>query len=118
MKTILVVDDNPAMIELTRQRLESAGIYAVFTETRGSRAVETARNCKPDLILLDILMPGVLGSEVAAAVHEDPALSHIKVIYMTSMLKAGQEQQSGADSVFGKPARTAELLAIVAQELA
>ena len=106
------------MIELTRQRLESAGAYTVFTESRGSHAVETARNCKPDLILLDILMPGMLGSEVAATVREDPALTHIKVVYMTSMLKAGEEQKSGVDTVIGKPVRTEDLLAIVASELA
>ncbi|MCM2288871.1 MAG: response regulator [Sulfuritalea sp.] len=118
MKTILVVDDNPAMLDLTRQRLESASAYVVFTEARGSHAVETARHCKPDLILLDILMPGMLGSEVAAALHEDPALTHIKVVYMTSMLKAGDEQKSGNETVIGKPVHTADLLAIVALELA
>lgn len=117
VKTILVVDDDPATIELTRRRLESTGAYAVFTESRGSCAVEAARKCKPDLILLDILMPDMLGSEVAAAVHEDPALTHIKVIYLTSMLKAGEEQKSGENVIIGKPVRTEELLAIVAHEL-
>lgn len=113
-----MVDDNPAMLELTRQRLESAGTYEVFTEARGSRAIETARNCKPDLILLDILMPGMLGSEVAAAVHDDPGLAHIKVIYLTSMVKAGEKQKSGENSVISKSIRSEELLAIIAQVLA
>lgn len=117
VKTILVVDNDPATVELTRCRLESTGTYAVFSETRGSHAVEAARNCKPDLILLDILMPDMLGSEVAAAVHEDPALTHIKVVYLTSMLKAGEEQKSGKNIIIGKPVWTEELLAIVAQEL-
>lgn len=117
MKTILVVDDDPAAIALTRRRLESTGTYSVFTETRGSHAVELARNCKPDLILLDILMPDMLGTEVAAAVHEDPALTHIKVVYLTSMLKAGAEQKSGKNIIIGKPVRTEDLLTIVAQQL-
>jgi len=117
VKTILVVDNDQATIELTRYRLESTGAYAVFAETMGSRAIEAARNCKPDLILLDILMPDMLGSDVAAAVHEDPALTHIKVIYLTSMLRAGEEQKSGKNIIIGKPVRTEELLAIVAQEL-
>ena len=118
MNRILVVDDDPAMLELTRQRLESAGVYDIFTEARGSRALEAARNCDPDLILLDILMPGMLGSEVAAAVHDDPGLTHIKVIYLTSMLKAGEKHKSGESSIISKSIRCEELLAIVAQEIA
>lgn len=105
------------MLKLTRQRLESAGTYEVFTESRGSRAIETARSCKPDLILLDILMPGMLGSEVAAAVHDDPELTHINVIYLTSMLKAGEKHKSGENSIISKSIRSEELLRIVAQEL-
>jgi two-component system response regulator MprA len=105
-------------IRLVKLRLDSTGAYAVFTETRGSQALATARKCRPDLILLDILMPDMAGSEVAAAIHEDPALSHIKVVYLTSMLGVGEEQQSGADAVIGKPASTEELVAAIEQALA
>lgn len=118
MKRILVVDDEPAVTRLVTLKLGSTGIYEVFAENRGSFAVAAARKFMPDLILLDILMPDLLGSEVAAEIHEDPTLKHIKVVYLTSMLKEGEEQKSGENIVIGKPISTEELLAVVAQELA
>lgn len=118
MKRILVVDDEPAVTRLVMLRLGSTGIYEVLVENRGSFAVAAARKFKPDLILLDILMPDLLGSEVAAAIHEDPTLNHIKVVYLTSMLKDGEEQKSGENIIIGKPISTEELLAVVAQALA
>lgn len=118
MKRILVVDDDAAMTLQVKLKLGSTGLYEVFTENRGSFAVAAVRKFMPDLILLDILMPDLLGSQVAAAVHEDPALTHIKVIYLTAMLREGEEQKSGANMVIGKPISTEELLAVVALELA
>ena len=118
MKRILLVDDDPASIRLVKLRLDSIGAYAVFTETKASNAVATARKCRPDLILLDILMPDMTGSEIAAAMHEDPALSHIKIVYLTSMLGEGEGQLSGADAMIGKPASTEELVAAIEAALA
>jgi len=118
MKRILVVDNEPAETRLVKLRLEATGLYEVFTENRGSFAVAAARKFKPDLILLDILMPDLPGSEVATALHEDPALAHIKVIFLTSMLKEGQEQKSGANIAIGKPSSSEELLAVVTQAFA
>jgi CheY-like chemotaxis protein len=118
VKRILIVDNDPAVTRLARLKLESTGIYEVFTENRGSFAPAAARKFKPDMILLDILMPDLLGSEVAAAMQEDPALAHIKVVFLTAMLNEGEEQQSGANIVVGKPISTEELLAIVARTLA
>ena len=118
MKKILIVDDEPKTLELLKQKLESTDAYEVFTESKGSLAVEAARKCQPDLILLDIMMPDLLGSAVAAAVHADPMLKHIKVVYITAMLKADEEQHSGADIIIGKPVSTEELVAVVDQVLA
>lgn len=117
MKKILIVDDEPQTLELLKLKLESTHAYEVFTESRGSLAVEAARKCQPDLILLDILMPDLLGSAVAAALHSDPELKHIKVVYITAMLKHDEEQHSGADIIIGKPVSTEELVSVVDQVL-
>lgn len=117
MKKILIVDDEPQTLQLLKLKLESTHAYEVFAESRGSLAVEAARKCQPDLILLDILMPDLLGSEVAAALRADPLLKHIKVVYITSMLKHDEEQHSGADIIIGKPVSTEELVSVVDQVL-
>ncbi len=117
VKRILVVDDDPAMTRLTQLRLESTGAYEVFTENRGSHAVAAARECRPDLILLDIMMPDMPGNNVVAALREDPALRHIKVIFLTSMLKKGEEKRSGRDIVVAKPIDADELVAVIEHEL-
>ena len=117
MKKILVVDDEPAFVRLTTLHLESTGSYRVFTESKGSRVVAAAMACRPDLIFLDIMMPDMLGSEVAAALHREPSLRHIKVVFLTSMLKKGEEKRSGTNMVLAKPVNAAELVAIIEQEL-
>lgn len=117
MKRILVVDDDPAIGRLARLGLESSGDYKVFTENIGSRAVASAKQCRPDLILLDIMMPGMDGSEVAAALREDPELNHIKMVFLTSLLRKGERNQSGEHPVIGKPVTAQELVAIIEQEL-
>ena len=118
VKRILVVDDDPSMTRLTRLRLEATGAYKVFTENRGSHAVEAARECRPDLVLLDIMMPDMLGNDVAEAFHADPELRHIKVVFLTSMLKKGEERRSGRDIVMAKPIDADQLVATIERELA
>lgn len=117
MKRILVVDDDPAVGRLAKLGLESTGAYAVFTENTGARAVQTARECCPDLILLDIMMPNMDGSDVAAALQGNPELRHIKIVFLTALLSKGEATRTGKHSVFGKPVTTRELVAIIEQEL-
>lgn len=117
MKRILFVDDDPTIGSLAKLSLESTGVYKVFTETVGARAVTTAKNCRPDLILLDIMMPDMDGADVAAALREDADLKHIKVVFLTALLRKGEETISGTHNVLAKPVSTQELLAIIEQEL-
>jgi CheY-like chemotaxis protein len=121
MKTILVVDDKPSVTALYKMRIEADGRYEVFTENLGSRAVEAARKCRPDLIILDMLMPDMLGSEVAAELREDPALAHTKVVFVTALLKASEEKKAneaaGRYRVIAKPISSKDLFSAIDQAL-
>jgi len=83
---ILIVDDDPRLAELTRFTLAKGQMYEAFTECRPRHAVATVRAVRPDLILLDVEMPGLGGGEVAKALAEDPALRSIPILFVTSLL--------------------------------
>jgi len=79
--TVLVVDDDPAIIELVETALEDQG-YVVLSAVNGA-ALQVARDRQPDVILLDILMPGMDGVEVSQRLRADPATASIPIIAMS-----------------------------------
>lgn len=117
MKKILVVDDETAITRLIKLNLEATGNYAVFTENHGSRAIPAAREHLPDVLLLDIMMPDMLGSEVAEMMREDPELKHVKIVFLTAMLKKGEEDLPAAHQetqrILAKPVSTQDLIAAI-----
>lgn len=80
---ILIVDDEPTNLALLATALE--GDYELFAATSGYKALELVREIHPDLILLDIMMPGLSGLEVCRLIKSDAALAHIPVIFLTAM---------------------------------
>ena len=114
-KKILVIDDEGDLLKLTRTRLEASG-YRVSTFDGGDRAVETAKSEKPDLILLDIVMPGKGGCEVCRELKADPATRNIPVVVFTAQypeeeyIKVNTEE-IGADDYILKPFDAQVLLA-------
>lgn len=122
MQSILIVDDKPEYTKLYRQFLESTGHYRVFVENRGSHVVDTVRQHRPDLIVMDILMPDMLGCDVAAELREDPALAKIKVIFVTAMLKPHEVDKAnepiGGQRIIAKPISRQELVLAIEQALA
>jgi two-component system, OmpR family, phosphate regulon response regulator PhoB len=114
MKTILVVDDQPSVRELVSVTLE-IGPYRILTAENGDDALEMARNELPDLILLDIQMPGgtLDGLEVCRILKGDKHTSGIHIIMLTAKgqnwdREAGNE--AGADDYFVKPFSPLELM--------
>ena len=88
MKTrILVIDDEPDFTMLVRAHLESLGHFNVQEENDSTNAVRAAREFDPDLILLDIMMPEMDGSEVAAHLCADARLSDVPVIFLTALVQ-------------------------------
>ncbi|HSE78676.1 MAG TPA: response regulator [Alphaproteobacteria bacterium] len=112
---ILVVDDNPANIDIIETRLATQG-YRIVTAVDGEDALAKAREHKPDVILLDVMMPKKDGLEVCRELKADPTLPFTPIILVTAKgdtkdVIAGLE--SGGDEYLTKPVDTAALLARV-----
>lgn len=82
-KRILIIDDEPSMTRMIRLNLEMTKRYQVREENHAMRALTTAREFKPDLILLDVIMPGVDGGELARRIKADPVFKDVPVIFLT-----------------------------------
>jgi len=112
---ILVVDDTPQNVKLLDAILSPRG-YTVVTASSGAEALEKVRAEVPDLILLDIVMPGMSGYEVARHLRADPATRFLPIVMVTA-LGAQEEKikaiEAGADDFLTKPVNQFELLARV-----
>ena len=123
MKTrILMVDDEAALTRMVKLNLEKTGEYEVRTENQGTMAIAAAREFKPDLIMLDVMMPDMTGDEIAAAIKEDPQLQHIKYIFMTAIVTKDETEATGGEiggnTFLAKPVKTEELIAAITKVLA
>jgi CheY-like chemotaxis protein len=112
-KRILIVDDEPSVTRNLKLNLENAGAYEVYTENVGSHALAAARNFQPDLILLDVMMPGMDGGDIAAKVQDDPLLRDTPIIFLTAIVSNeetdGHEMVSGDHPFLAKPVDMGEL---------
>ncbi len=112
---IMVVDDTPANLEVVAETLSDAG-YAIFPAISGERALNRLQTWIPDLILLDVQMPGTDGFETCQQLKADPATTHIPVIFMTAVADTDSKVKGfslGAVDYITKPFQEAELLARV-----
>ncbi|MGQ0653824.1 MAG: adenylate/guanylate cyclase domain-containing protein [Betaproteobacteria bacterium] len=112
---ILVVDDTPANVKLFSDILSAKG-YAVTTAVNGEQALASIAESPPDLVLLDVMMPGISGYEVCKKIRENPATALLPVV-MATALDPNQERikgiEAGADDFLSKPVNQAELFARV-----
>jgi two-component system sensor histidine kinase/response regulator len=90
MSKILLVDDEKDVLLTLGKRLVSYG-YTVITADNGYDAITLAKTKFPDIVLLDIMMPGMEGGEVAQKLKDDPATKNIPVIFLTALLSKTEE---------------------------
>ena len=116
--SVLIVDDEPANLHVLRQVLDAD--YQLLFATSGARALELARAQAPDLILLDVMMPGMDGYSVCAALKADAQTRAIPVIFVSALGDAGDEArgfEAGAVDYITKPVRAAVVRARVRTHL-
>ena len=112
MAKILIADDDPILVEILKFRLEGAG-YFVFVAFNGEEAIENAREYRPDLVILDSMMPIMAGPEVLAKFKADAALKDIPIIMLTARNAASDIDASlaaGAAEYITKPFIPQDLL--------
>ncbi len=120
MKKVVIVDDDPIVRALVKTTLGGDDDYQVLEAADGPEALEIARAQKPDLIFLDVRMPGMNGFEVCRAIKEDPETNHIAVIFLTALAQEADKErglQAGGDGYFTKPFSPLALLRKVEEVL-
>jgi DNA-binding response OmpR family regulator len=119
-KTVLVVDDDRPMRALSRVSLEEAG-FRVLEAAGGEEALELVRDERPDLILLDIMMPGISGWEVTSALLADRSTDQIPIIFISARRELADRVRAfglGAQDYVTKPFDPTALATTVAKTLA
>jgi two-component system cell cycle response regulator DivK len=119
MATVLVVEDNAANMTLAVFLLESAG-HKVLSARDAESGMKLARSEQPNLILMDIQLPGMDGLEATARLKRDEATRRIPVIALTALAMKGDEERiraAGCDGYIAKPLRYKEFLAVVSDGL-
>jgi CheY-like chemotaxis protein len=118
---ILVVDDEAALTRMMKLTLEACGRYEVITENFATDAVATARTAKPDLILLDVMMPDKDGGEVAAELRAHQETAHVPVVFLTAAVQEGEVRDRGGLigglPFLAKPVGKDELIAVIERHL-
>jgi CheY-like chemotaxis protein len=117
---ILMIDDNRDFTHSGKLALEKTGRYFVWEENEPARAHQTAQRVKPDLILLDIVMPETDGGEVAARIESDPALHRTPVVFLTGLVTKAETRsglQIQGHPFLAKPITIPELVAGIERSL-
>jgi two-component system OmpR family response regulator len=83
-KHILIVDDQPGVTKLLKLNLEQTGNYVVRTENHPTMALAAAEEFRPDLILLDVMMPVLDGGNLAASFQENPGMKNVPIVFLTA----------------------------------
>ncbi len=111
---ILIVDDDPDVLFATTRLVKKAG-YTVMEASTGEAAIKIAREQKPDIILLDVVLPDIMGTELCRQIKADPMIDGGYVILTSGMRTASDQQadglDAGADGYIARPISNRELIA-------
>ena len=118
-KTILVVEDDDLNLKLFNELLQASG-YDTLQASDGHDAVEISRRRRPDLVLMDIRLPGLSGLEATQRIKADPETAHIPIVAVTANAMKGDEDavlNGGCDGYIAKPIKIEHFLATVSRFL-
>ena len=113
-KKVMLVDDEVGLTRLMKLNLEATEKYDVRVENKGSLAMGAAREFKPDIIFLDIIMPDMEGSEVARQMRADPTLRNVPIIFLTATITVDEVGPTGGEvggeTFLAKPVTVRQLI--------
>ncbi|MEI9478766.1 MAG: response regulator [Deltaproteobacteria bacterium] len=116
-KRILIIDDEVSFSQLVKLNLEATGKYEVRTEEKGSLGLVAAKQFKPDLILLDLIMQDMGGGEVSCRLKIDEETKNIPIVYLTAVMTEEEVEARGGIvsglQVVAKPVGTGDLINVV-----
>ena len=119
---ILVVDDEPNLSDLVRLFLEKTKRFEVRTENRPGNVLAVAREFRPDMVLLDVDMPGQDGGEVAREIEADPILRGVPILFFTSLISSSEAgdhlTMRGGMRFLAKPLNPKVLINVIDQVMA
>jgi two-component system cell cycle response regulator DivK len=119
MSTVLIVEDNEKNMKLARDVLSAKG-YQVLEAVTGEEGVRMAIERKPDLVLMDIQLPGINGIEALKQLRADPALARVPVIAFTASVTPTDRSQisaAGFDAFLSKPINLKDFLSVIQDQL-
>ncbi len=115
MATVLIVEDNPHNLKLAQIVLQKVGYYVISADN-GETGLQMAAEHRPDLILMDVQMPGMDGLEVTRRLRRLASTADIKVVALTALAMKGDSERilaAGCDAYLAKPFRYNELIDVV-----
>ncbi|UCG24059.1 MAG: response regulator, partial [Chloroflexota bacterium] len=116
MPRVLVIDDDPGILNLVDTALSKRG-YDVFTAASGTEGLNRIQDTKPDIVILDKVMPDIDGFEVARRLRREPDFAHVPIVILTGASQLGDKLDAfnaGADDYLTKPFEVDELAARLA----
>jgi DNA-binding response OmpR family regulator len=120
-KKILIVDDEPGMTRMLKRNLEATYRYLVRTENSSADAVKAAGEFQPDLILLDVMMPGLDGGDVASQIKEDSRLNKIPIVFLSAIVTKDETDPTGSEiggrTFLAKPVKFDDLITCLEKHL-
>ncbi len=120
-KKILIVDDDAALATEVKLTLEQTGRFEVHCETKGSRSLETAQTYKPDVILMDLIMPDMSGTEATNRLKQDPSTSAIPIVFFTILVSRSEIEAKnsmiGGNYFIAKPSTIDEVVECIDRAL-
>ncbi|MGN0195007.1 MAG: response regulator [Candidatus Cryptobacteroides sp.] len=118
--TVMIVDDIPINSKLLAKLIEPAGFASVLQYNDSTLALENVKTVRPDIILLDIMMPGVDGFTFLEEVRKDPDLDRIKIVMVSAVSESVEIRRAlsmGADDYITKPVKVSRLYSSLADQL-
>ena len=122
-KRILLVDDEDSITRPLKLFLDGTGQYEVKTENRGALTMQVARAFRPDLIVLDLVMPDSDGGSIAQELQEDAELGDIPIVFLTAIVQESEigrqgRQMGGGHTLLAKPVAPQVLISHIEERLA